>query len=289
MRAAFYPLLFSFITPALPQTTSPPEGKLERMATGYAYVAALAWSATDGTLYLADRPAGAIFRITSTGATKLPAKVHAGGLATDSESRLWISDAQQRRILRIDKRGKQEILASEHDGKPFNGPSDLTVLKNGHAFFVDPAWGAADEQKSLPFYGIFHVSNKGAVSLAAKLTSRPAGIAIAADGKTLYVALADLREVHRWTVDRDGVLTAGQPVITKVDGVPDGLAAGADGRIYVAAREVFIYSPDGKLVDTIHIPEKPTDCKFGEDGSTLFISTDRSLYRWRNAARGADH
>lgn len=289
MRAVLYPLLFLFLTPAFPQTPTPSEGKLERMATGYAYAASLAWSAADSTLYLADRPAGVIVRITSTGANKLPLKIQAGGLAADSESRLWISDAQERRVLRMDKRGKQEVLASQYEGKPFNGPSDIAVTRSGHAFFVDPAWASADEKKALPYYGIFHVSNKGVVSLAAKLTTRPGGIAIAPDGKTLYASLADAREVHRWTLDRDGAITGQQPVVTRLEGVPDGLAVGPDGRIYVTAREVFVYSPEGKLVDTIHMPEKPTDCKFGEDGSTLFISTDVSLYRWRREAQGASH
>ena len=30
------------------------------------------------------------------------------------------------------------------------------------------------------------------------------------------------------------------------------------GNVYLAAGQVFVYSPQGKLIDTIEVPERPT-------------------------------
>jgi pectate lyase-like protein/SMP-30/gluconolaconase/LRE-like protein len=51
------------------------------------------------------------------------------------------------------------------------------------------------------------------------------------------------------------------------------------GNVYIAAGEVFVYNPSGDLIDTIEIPERPSQLLFGgSDGSTLFVLARSSLY-----------
>ena len=51
------------------------------------------------------------------------------------------------------------------------------------------------------------------------------------------------------------------------------------GNVYIAAGQVFVYNPAGELIDTIDIPERPSQLLFGgSDGYTLFMLARSSLY-----------
>ncbi len=54
------------------------------------------------------------------------------------------------------------------------------------------------------------------------------------------------------------------------------------GNVYLAAGQVYVYTPAGKLIDTIEVPERPLQVVFGgKDGRTLFIAARTSLYAVR--------
>jgi hypothetical protein len=58
------------------------------------------------------------------------------------------------------------------------------------------------------------------------------------------------------------------------------------GNVYIAAGQIYVYDPAGKLVDAIEVPERPIQLVFGgADHKTLFICARASLYsvRMRNA------
>jgi hypothetical protein len=51
------------------------------------------------------------------------------------------------------------------------------------------------------------------------------------------------------------------------------------GNVYIAAGQVYVYNPAGELIDTIDIPERPSQLLFGGgDGNTLFVLARTSLY-----------
>jgi sugar lactone lactonase YvrE len=55
----------------------------------------------------------------------------------------------------------------------------------------------------------------------------------------------------------------------------------------VAAGQVLVYSPDGKIAERIDVPERPIDLVFGAtDRKTLFILTHHSPYVVRTEAAG---
>ncbi len=59
------------------------------------------------------------------------------------------------------------------------------------------------------------------------------------------------------------------------------------GNVYIAAGQVFVYDPSGHLIDTIEIPERPSQLLFGgSDGHTLFILARSSLYVVQARFRG---
>jgi gluconolactonase len=70
--------------------------------------------------------------------------------------------------------------------------------------------------------------------------------------------------------------------------VPDGIRVDVNGNVYVAAHGVPIFSPQGKLISTIPIPETPANCAFGDpDLQTLYVTARTSVYRVRLNVKGA--
>ncbi len=59
------------------------------------------------------------------------------------------------------------------------------------------------------------------------------------------------------------------------------------GNVYLAAGQVQVFSPDGKLISRIDVPERPIDLVFGgPDHRTLFILTHASLYSVETKSAG---
>jgi hypothetical protein len=105
---------------------------------------------------------------------------------------------------------------------------------------------------------------------------RTFGLATAVPGKPFY--LTSEADVMTWrgSVGPDGNFTELTPF---VENGGEGVAVGPDGNVYLAAGEIYVYSPAGKLVETIEVPERPLQLAFGgKDGRTLFVAARTGLY-----------
>ena len=59
----------------------------------------------------------------------------------------------------------------------------------------------------------------------------------------------------------------------------ESVAEDEKGNVYIAAGQIIVYDPKGNLIDTIEVPERPSQLLFGgKDGKTLFILARSSLY-----------
>jgi gluconolactonase len=123
----------------------------------------------------------------------------------------------------------------------------------------------------------------GVLDLLADDLSRPNGIAFAPDERTLYVS--DTHGVIiAYDVRGDGTLGR-RRVFHAVRG--DGVKVDRRGRVYVATSEgVSIFSDEGHLIGTIVTDEAPANLAWGEDGSVLYITATKSLYRVPLAVTG---
>jgi gluconolactonase len=59
------------------------------------------------------------------------------------------------------------------------------------------------------------------------------------------------------------------------------------GNLYLTGKGVIVYSPEGKKIETIAVPEGPANlCFGGKDRRTLFITARTSLYAVAMRVRG---
>jgi gluconolactonase len=261
----------------------------ERVAANLQFVDGLAWSRS-GFLALADVRQSKIFKLDSTPHPKVLRENAGGasGLAYDMQGRLYMCESETRRVTRYDLKGNVETLVEGYQGKKFNAPNDIVVRRDGHVYFTDPAFGSAADRRELDFHGVWHMSPKGDLDVVARWSTRPNGIALPADGKLLYVTDSDRHAVVAFDLDRAGAASNQRDAIRNVAGVPGGLRTDMDGRIYVAAKGVAVYSPDGKLQRTLMGSENTSNCAFGElDLESLFVSARGSVYRVKLGVKGA--
>jgi gluconolactonase len=262
---------------------------IETIAASNKYAEGPAWSAKDSHLLFSDVPANLIYKIDGKGKTIL--RENSGGASGntyDDKGRLYTCETRSRRVVRSEKNGSSQVLVEAYEGKKLNGPNDIVVTKNEHAYFTDPAFGDAVDRKELPFYGVFHVSPKGAVTPALKWQTRPNGLALSPDGKTLYVSNSDERNIRAYDIGKEGQLENERVFVAKTDGVPGGIEIDAQGNVFVAARGIHIYTSAGKPVLTIELGEKPSNLVFG-DGTlqTLYVTARSTVYRILMETKGA--
>lgn len=262
--------------------------RVERVASGFTFTEGPAWNGE--FLLFSDIPSNRILKLIP-GQPPVVFRENSGGAngnAFDSRGRLYTCEGAARRLTRTSPGGKIEILAERFGGKRLNAPNDLAIRRDGHLYFTDPAYGSQADSRELPFYGVFHLSPRGELNVIARMDTRPNGIALSPNGRTLYVNAADERAVRAFDLDRSGAASNPRVLITGIEGVPDGLRTDEKGNLYLAAAKLLIYSPAGQLLRAIPIPETPSNLEFGDpDLQGLYVTARRSVYYLRLPVKGA--
>jgi sugar lactone lactonase YvrE len=108
---------------------------------------------------------------------------------------------------------------------------------------------------------------------------RSFGLARASKGKPFYITGESEMRTYAVTIEEDGTMT--RPRLFAEQG-GESVVEGPDGHVYIAAGQIYVYTPDGRQVETIEVPERPTHLAFGgKDGKTLFITARTGLYAVR--------
>jgi hypothetical protein len=98
-------------------------------------------------------------------------------------------------------------------------------------------------------------------------------------GKPFYATNEAEQRTYRGVLQADGSLAQISPFVEQGG---ESLAQDVAGNVYLAAGQVFVYSQAGKLLSRIDVPERPHDILFGgQDGRTLYMLSDHSLYSVR--------
>ena len=115
-------------------------------------------------------------------------------------------------------------------------------------------------------------------------TLRAFGFAPAVTGRPFYVSDENGEKTYAATVESDGTLSD-LKLFTEQGG--ESVAVDDKGNVYIAAGQIFVYDPSGHLLDTIDVPERPSQLLFGcRDGHTLFVLARTSLYAVQTTNKG---
>ncbi len=285
-----------------------PDAHMELLSTGFEWAEGPVWDAANSRLLFTDVPENKAYAWTAEQGTRLflhpsgytglmseaPYEEGANGLAFDAEGRLMLCQHGNRQLARLNADGRTfTTLAGRWDGKRFNSPNDLVRARNGDVFFTDPPYGLTDQSvgKELDFQGVYRLLPSGQLKLISDQISRPNGIGLSPDERTLYVGSTDFREgcIFAITLDADGnavgeprVFFSGKDLAAQGRrGGFDGLKVDVDGYVWATGPGgLVILNPQGKLLGSLLTGRGTANVAFGgEDGMTLFLTADDSLVR----------
>jgi gluconolactonase len=296
------------LDPALDQLIDV-DATIEVIAEGYKWTEGPAWDKHNNALLFSDIPNNQICKWdAATGdasvfmkpsgydgpktASKEPGT---NGLWFLPDGRLLACDHGNRRIYRLEKDGSKTTLADRYETKRFNSPNDLVRASDGTIFFTDPPYGMVDESvREIQWHGVYRLSPDGSVTLLTKEFSRPNGIGLSPDEKTLYVAQSDKQkpiyqsfQLNNDKTISDGKLLFDAAPLTDDPGMPDGMAIDQAGNLWATGPGgVLIISPTGKLLGRIMMGKPTANCAFGGDGSTLFITSSNFVCKVKTKVMG---
>lgn len=289
---------------------------VERIVSGRKWVEGPVWNRRESYLLFSDIPANSVFKWQPGQGTSIFLKPSgysgkapfagrepgSNGLTYDPEGRLVLAEHGDRRIGRLETSGKHTTLVDRFEGKRVNSPNDLVFRSNGDLYFTDPPFGLPksfdDPRRETPFQGVYKYAKDGRLTLLSKDIKAPNGIAFSPDETKLYISNADPMNAVWMVFDvkPDGTIANGQVLFDATGwtknkpGAPDGMKIDREGHIFGAGPGgVHVLSPQGKHLGSIETGVPTGNVAWGEDGSSLFITSNTNVFRLKLTTKGAGY
>jgi len=218
------------------------------------------------------------------------------GPAWHPDGYLVFEDVPANRTLKLDASDKVSVYRDATDGA-----NDLALDGRGRIYFTDPRYSKR-ENLELDREAVYRIDPDGTLSRIVDTLTRPNGILVTPDGRTLYVAdnasPGGAVTLTAFDLDAHGNAAAGRVLYDFGGGRGiDGMTLDGDGRIWATAGTtekagIYVLAPDAKrtsatLLTVIPMPEDPTNCTFGgARRDVLYVTTTSSLFRIQTAVRG---
>lgn len=290
-------VLFSFDSPTVEMKAKDKapkkivSGEVEELQGGFKFTEGPAVDA-DGNVYFSDIPQHIIFIWTLENEldTFRLKSGRANGLFFNKDENLLACEGEKGRITSTSPTGEYTSIATEYDGVRFNQTNDLWSDPKGGVYFTDPKYGGG--KGALPQDGmhVYYVSpDRSSVIRVCDDFEKPNGVLGTPDGKILYVTDAQAKKTYQYAIQKDGTLSDKKLF---ADVGCDGMTIDKAGNVYLTTSgksAVDIFSSSGQLLETIPVPQKPTNvCFGGKERNQLFITARTSLYRIELNAIGVD-
>jgi gluconolactonase len=221
----------------------------------------------------------------------------------DREGRLVSAEHRGRCVSRTEHDGRRIVLVDRFEGKRFNSPNDLVVKSDGSIWFTDPSYGIDSDYEGDAAPSEIGARNvyrfdpaSGHISAVATDFVQPNGLAFSPDESTLYIADTGAthvkdgpRHIRKFAVTPEGRLTGGGVFATCAVGLFDGFRLDSAGNLWSSAGDgVHCFSPDGRMIGKVKVPEVVANvCFGGPKRNRLFICGTTSLYAIYVNAAGA--
>ncbi len=217
------------------------------------------------------------------------------GLALNASGQLLLCQHGSRQVARMEAplsapQAEYTALAGHYQGKRFNSPNDLVVAADGSVLFTDPPYGLPDgAERDLDYCGVFRIDPRGQVTLLTKEYSRPNGIGLSPDQRTLYIGNSDGERAvvtatpildDHFTLGPARVLIDATALTATLPGLPDGLAVARDGRIYATCPGgVWVIEPDGTLLAKLRTTGPVSNVALSPAEDWLYLTNQDRLVR----------
>ncbi len=273
----------------------PRNAVIRRVATGFGFTEGPVWD-PHGFLWVSDETLNKIFQVNvATGAKH--AVISLGdpdGNTFDKQFRILDCASVLRAVIRLSADGQSySMVANRYQGKRFNSPNDVVLGPDGAIYFTDPTSDLPKgDKQEIPFTGVYRISRNGQVRLLTKQLDQPNGLAFSPDGKRLYVDEDTHDTIWVFDFHPDGTISNGREFgserTASEDEVPDGMKVDSKGNLYVVGPQgIWVWSPEGRHLGTIVLPEQPANEAWGGPGySTLNMTAETSVYSVQTKARG---
>jgi len=285
-----------------------PGAFIEKIAEGYQWTEGPLWIENGKFLLFSEIPSNSIYKWTEdkgaelyirpsgyTGERTRGGEPGSNGLILDQKGRLVMCQHGDRRMARMQAsldtpQSTFETIVDKWEGKRFNSPNDAIYDSQGNLYFTDPPYGLEgyvdDPTKEIDFQGVYRFSKEGELTLLTDKMTRPNGLALSPDERTLYVANSDPDQAIWNAFDING---AGEISNERVfydvtgeegKGLPDGMKIHPNGTIFATGPGgVWVFTPAGEVLGRIDSGEATSNCAFNADYSILYMTCDDYVMR----------
>ena len=276
---------------------------VEQLVSGLRWAEGPVWFGDGRYLLVSDIPNNRILRwddTTGTASVWRSPSNNANGHARDRQGRLIGCEHLARRITRTEYDGSITVLADRFEGKRLNSPNDIVCARDGSIWFTDPLFGILGKWEGEPAesetpMAVYRLPPDGAkLQRVIDDLNAPNGLAFSPDEKVLYVVESRAtphRKVWAYDAGVNGALSGKRLFAdAKGPGAYDGIKVDVTGHVWCgfgsSSGEGFdeldgvrVYSPQGKAVAQIHLPERCANlCFGGAKNNRLFMAASHSVY-----------
>jgi|TARA_B100001094_G_scaffold63476_1_gene59419 gluconolactonase len=282
------------------------DSKIEILAEGFDWSEGPVWSKKLNSILFSDVPNNVIYKwnekeglnvfsrpIGYSGKVPNLKKAGTNGLTIDSEGNLIICMHGDRMIAKMENLNTEKLssIIMSYNNKLLNSPNDLVYDSYGNLFFTDPPYGLLegdnDKLKEISFNGVYKLTPDKEIEVLIKNLTRPNGISISNDEKTLYVANSDNNNpiIMKYELSKNGIKNPevffdGKELAKNDIGLFDGLKVHPTGTVFATGPGgVLIIKENGDHIGTIRTEVRTANCAFDDNFDYLYMTSDMFLTR----------
>lgn len=289
------------------------DAKAEIISKGYQWSEGPLWIAKHQMLLFSDVLGNTVYKWTEKDSTEVYLKpsgyteererggeMGSNGLLLDQGGNLVLCQHGNRQMARMKSslfapKSDFETIVKTYQDQKFNSPNDAVFNTDGDLFFTDPPYGLENQMndtlKEIPFQGVYKFSTEGKISLITDKLTRPNGIGLFPDEKTLLVANSDSNLPNWYKMEILSDSSYSEPEIffslqgydkTKLKGLPDGLKVDSKGNVYATGPGgLYFLNSDGDVLGIYHLDMPVSNCALSEDEKTIFLTNNNQILRLR--------
>ncbi len=280
-------MLFLLFSPNVEAQQIVVEGSsLEEVTSGYEFTEGPYWH-PDGFLLFSDIPANTIYKW-KPGASEsevfLKPSDHSNGITATPKGMLVLAQ-HDGKISLVDRDKSVTTAADSYNGKRLNSPNDVTATSDGTIYFTDPPFGVSEENRELPFSGVYMLKPNGDPQLQFDGFNLPNGIVLSPDESKVYVNDTATGQILVFDRAEDGSLTNKRKFAnvgpSGESGAADGMVVDSEGRLYsTGPGGISVFSVDGEKITSIEMSVRATNLEWGgADLDQLYLTTPSTVYR----------